>query len=89
MQKRVRAAFVGWGAIYSRVGALLAQRKTAADIVGIAAMDTPEARAALPAGARFLASPDEPRSSPTWQSKRRAARPSTNGRRQRLLSRRK
>jgi aspartate dehydrogenase len=59
MQKPTRAAFIGWGAINSRVGALLERRKTAVDIVGIATIDTPEARAALPPGARFLASPDE------------------------------
>ena len=59
MRNRPRVVFIGWGAINSRVGALLAERKTAIDIVGIATIDTPEARAALPPGVRFLAAPDE------------------------------
>lgn len=59
MRQRARTVFIGWGAINSRVGALLVERKTAVDIIGIATLDTPEARAALPAGTRFLASPDE------------------------------
>lgn len=59
MKKRVRAAFIGWGAINSRVGALLAQRDAAVEIAGIATLDTPEARVALPPGAHFLGSPDE------------------------------
>jgi len=59
MQKRARIVFIGWGAINSRAGALLAERKTPMEIAGIATMDTPEARAALPPGARFLASPTE------------------------------
>ena len=58
-RKRIRAAFIGWGAINQRVGALLAQRRAAVDIAGVAALDTPESRAALPSGARFLASADE------------------------------
>lgn len=58
-RNRIRAAFIGWGAINSRVGALLAQRHAAVDIAGIAALDTPENRAAIPPGARFLTSPDE------------------------------
>lgn len=59
MGKRARIAFIGWGAINSRVGALLAERKTPIEIVGIATMDTAEARAALPAGAPFLLAPTE------------------------------
>lgn len=59
MQRRARIVFIGWGAINSRVGTLLAERKTAIDIAGIATMNTPEARAALPSGARFLTSPEE------------------------------
>ena len=58
-QSRISAVFIGWGAINSRVGALLAQRDAAVDIVGIAAIDTPENRAAIPPGVRFLTSPDE------------------------------
>jgi aspartate dehydrogenase len=59
MDKRTRVVFIGWGAINSRVGALLAQRRTAIDIAGIATIDTPEGRAALPAGVRFIGSPDD------------------------------
>jgi aspartate dehydrogenase len=58
-QKRIRAVFIGWGAINVRVGALLTQRNTAVDIVGIAALDTPESHAAIPPGIRFLTSPRE------------------------------
>jgi aspartate dehydrogenase len=56
-QKRIRAVFIGWGAINMRVGALLAQRNSAVDIVGIAAIDTPENRASIPQGVAFLKSP--------------------------------
>jgi aspartate dehydrogenase len=59
MKKKRRVAFIGWGAINAHVGALLAQRKTAIDIVGIATIDMPLARAAIPRGVRFLASPSE------------------------------
>jgi hypothetical protein len=52
-------AFIGWGAINARVGALLRERKTPAEIVGIATIDTPEARAGLPSGVPFLGSPAE------------------------------
>ena len=58
-QKRIRAVFIGWGAINIRVGALLTQRNAAMEIVGIAALDTPESRAAIPPGIRFLTSPRE------------------------------
>jgi aspartate dehydrogenase len=59
MQKRTRLVFIGWGAINSRVGALLRRRETPIDIAAIATIDTPEARAALPQGVPFLASPAE------------------------------
>jgi aspartate dehydrogenase len=58
-RKRIRAVFIGWGAINVRVGTLLAQRNSPVDIVGIAASDTPENRASIPPGIRFLASPAE------------------------------
>ncbi|MEA2660001.1 MAG: aspartate dehydrogenase, partial [Candidatus Binatota bacterium] len=58
-RKRVRAVFIGWGAINGRVGALLAARNAAVEIVGIAAIDTPESRASIPPGVRFLTSPRE------------------------------
>lgn len=59
MSKPARLVFIGWGAINSRVGALLRQRTTPVEIAAIATMDTPEARAQLPSGVRFLGSPDE------------------------------
>jgi aspartate dehydrogenase len=55
----VRAVFIGWGAINSRVGSLLTDRNSAVDIVGIATLDTPESRAAIPTGIPFLSSPRE------------------------------
>jgi aspartate dehydrogenase len=58
-QKRTRAVFIGWGAINRRVGALLAQRNAAVEIVGIAALDNQESRAAIPKDVRFLTSPRE------------------------------
>ncbi len=59
MKKNARVVFIGWGAINAHVGALLARRKTAVDIVGIATIDTPEARACVPNGIRFLGSPEQ------------------------------
>src|SRR5436305_4536746 len=59
VRKRIRAVFIGWGAINGRVGALLAARNAAVEIVGIAAIDTPESRASIPRGIRFLISPRE------------------------------
>jgi aspartate dehydrogenase len=59
MKKRARVAFIGWGAINMRVGALLAGRNSAIDIVGIATLDTPEARASIPSGVGFLSSCDQ------------------------------
>ena len=57
LKKRLRTVFIGWGAINTRVGALLAQRNSAVEIVGVAAIDTPENRASIPRGAQFLTSP--------------------------------
>jgi aspartate dehydrogenase len=59
VRKRIRAVFIGWGAINVRVSALLAQRNAQVEIVGIAALNTPESRAAVPRGIRFLTSPRE------------------------------
>jgi aspartate dehydrogenase len=59
MTKRARTVFIGWGAINTRVGALLAQRRSAIDIVGIATIDTPAARALIPEGILFLGSPHQ------------------------------
>jgi len=52
-------AFIGWGAINAHVGALLARRRSAIDVVAIATLDTPEARASIPKGVRFLDSPEK------------------------------
>ena len=57
--KPIRIAFIGWGAINSRVGALLSARKTPMDIVGVATIDTVEARSAIPKGVLFLNSPSQ------------------------------
>ena len=54
----VRTVFIGWGAIGSRVGDLLARRASAAEIVGVATIDTPEARAAIPSHIPFISDPD-------------------------------
>lgn len=59
MTKTARVAFIGWGAINTRVGALLTQRKTPIEIVGVATLDTPEARALIPAGVTFLGEPNQ------------------------------
>jgi aspartate dehydrogenase len=56
--QRVRTAFIGWGAINSRVGDLLRQRSANIEIVGIATIDQPAARALIPAGIAFLDKPD-------------------------------
>jgi aspartate dehydrogenase len=58
-KKPVRAVFIGWGAINSRVGSLLTDRNAPVDIVGIATLDTPESRAGIPTGIPFLSSPRE------------------------------
>jgi aspartate dehydrogenase len=57
MSKHLRVVFIGWGAINSRVAALLAQRKAGIEIVGIAVRNADGARADFPRGARLLASP--------------------------------
>lgn len=59
MKKRARVIFIGWGAINSRVGALLTQRQSGIEIIGVATIDTPEARATIPADIPFLASPNQ------------------------------
>ena len=53
----VRVVFIGWGAIGARVGDLLAQRKAAVEIVGVATIDTAEARAAIPPHIPFVREP--------------------------------
>jgi len=57
MQRNLRVAFIGWGAINSRVGDLLKQRGAPIEIVGVATKDDPIERARIPAGVPFLASP--------------------------------
>ncbi len=58
MAARVRTVFIGWGAINARVGALLAQRGAAVDIVGVATRSATPGNA-LPPGARHLTAPEE------------------------------
>jgi aspartate dehydrogenase len=53
----VRTVFIGWGAIGSRVGELLAKRCSSAEIVGVATIDEPAARATIPRHIPFLADP--------------------------------
>src|SRR5689334_6731743 len=55
--KGIRVVFIGWGAIGSRVGDLLAKRAAPVEIVGVATIDTPEARAAIPRHIPFIADP--------------------------------
>ena len=59
MRLPLRVAFIGWGAINSRVGDLLAQRGAAVDIIGVATKDDPVERARIPSGVPFLASASE------------------------------
>src|SRR3981081_2837068 len=54
---RVQGVFIGWGAIGSRVGDLLAKRGAPVEIAGIATIDEPAARAALPRDIPFLGDP--------------------------------
>jgi aspartate dehydrogenase len=54
----VRTVFIGWGAIGSRVGDLLAKRASPAEIVGVATLDEPAARAAIPPHIPFIGDPD-------------------------------
>jgi aspartate dehydrogenase len=54
-----RLVFIGWGAVNSRIGALLKQRGTPVEIVGIATENTPPARAETPSGIPFTSSSDE------------------------------
>jgi aspartate dehydrogenase len=56
LKRRLRTVFIGWGAINTRVGALLAQRNAAVEIVGIANIDTPANRASIPRDVQFLVS---------------------------------
>jgi aspartate dehydrogenase len=55
--KKLRVVFIGWGAINSRVGALLKERGSDVEIVAIATADTPQARATIPDGIPFLNGP--------------------------------
>ncbi len=56
---RLRLGLVGWGAIATRVAALLAERNAPADIVVIAVRDTAKVRTELPAGAGLISTPEE------------------------------
>src|SRR3977135_3498558 len=54
---RVKVVFIGWGAIGSRGGDLWANREAPVEIAGIATIDEPAARAALPRDIPFLGDP--------------------------------
>lgn len=56
---RQRVVFVGWGAIATRVAALLAQRGSAVEIVAVAVRDKAQPREGLPQGAKLISSPEE------------------------------
>jgi aspartate dehydrogenase len=58
MRQALRVAFIGWGAIGRRVGALLADRSAPVHIVGVATRSEPPA-GHLPRGAVALSSPEE------------------------------
>nr|WP_246441504.1 aspartate dehydrogenase [Aminobacter aganoensis] len=56
----MRLCFVGWGAIASRVGELLADRQPeTVEIVAVAVRDADRERAGLPEGIRLISSPEE------------------------------
>ncbi len=54
---RIRVAFIGWGAINSRVGALLDKRSAPVKIVGIATASARTAVEKIPADITSLSSP--------------------------------
>jgi aspartate dehydrogenase len=56
-KKRLRVAFVGWGAIARRVAELLQTRNDAIVVVGIATRKPPQHDRELPEGARWLMAP--------------------------------
>ena len=59
-RRRLRLCFVGWGAIASRVGELLAERQPdTVEIVAVAVRDAQRERTGLPQGARLISGPDE------------------------------
>lgn len=59
-KRSLRVCFVGWGAIASRVGELLAERQPErVEIVAIAVRDAGRERSDMPAGARLISGPDE------------------------------
>ncbi|QOF72117.1 aspartate dehydrogenase [Aminobacter sp. SR38] len=59
-KRRLRLCFVGWGAIASRVGELLAERQPAGvEIVAVAVRDPELERPGLPASARLITGPHE------------------------------
>lgn len=57
--KPLQIVFVGWGAIGSRVGELLKERRSNIQIVGIATIDEPHARSLIPDGIPFVSDPSQ------------------------------
>lgn len=58
-ERRLKLGIIGWGAIASRVAALLAERNSLVDIVMVAVRDVTKERATLPSGVRLISSPAE------------------------------
>ncbi|PWK76104.1 aspartate dehydrogenase [Aminobacter sp. AP02] len=59
-QRRLRICFVGWGAIASRVGELIRERKPeGVEIVAVAVRDAGRERGNLPQGARLISDPQD------------------------------
>lgn len=59
MPPPLRLAFIGWGAINSRVGEILRERRSPVNIVAVATGTSSGARNALPDGAARLSGPDD------------------------------
>lgn len=59
MPSLLRLVFIGWGAINSRVGEILKERRSPVDIIAIATNNSSGTRAAWPDGARVLSGPDD------------------------------
>lgn len=59
IEKQLRIAFVGWGAIARRVSDLLQARNNTISVIGIATRKAPQRDSELPEGARWLTAPED------------------------------
>lgn len=59
MTGRARVVFIGWGAINTRVAALLAERRSAIDIIGVVTTGKTKQRIGLPDGVQLLTTAQE------------------------------